>query len=456
MIYDNNIDKLKKSMNITNQNGSGKHTINKLAPFLPFGTRNPERPKFKRKFSGVAGELVRLINKVELDKDFKLMDSIEEIANIVKCSDEEDRKYLKELVKDYLIDKDGDIKVFHASLFNYIELDSGNESDGEKKIAQFLYDMIFSKDENISVIFENNDTKNIITKLILCQLNGLKHRLVDNKYKNNLNFVTDVAREDFEFLLEHKDFFLKNFQKLIGYYYFYYITQLSIKLNKKGKADFEKQEKLFYLLDWEKVSKNRKSVINGYKLIKSESRNLLININVIEHLNFLFDVRDYNFVDIVNYYNNLNDEDRINYLETIGEWIRFYREHYNQEPLEVELDFDKLIRALEDSLMGKIDQSTMSRYTLWIEEIGKKYLLKVRGSAYGYMLNMTQEILLMITAISIKEERITLKALFKEYERRGVYLDQYSKDEVIDLLGKLNLIDKKSDSGDAQYVKRIL
>ena len=62
----------------------------------------------------------------------------------------------------------------------------------------------------------------------------------------------------------------------------------------------------------------------------------------------------------------------------------------------------------------------------------------------------------MITAICIKEDKITLKDLFKEYERRGVFLDSYSQIEVIDLLGKLNLIDKKSDSGDAQYVKSIL
>lgn len=62
----------------------------------------------------------------------------------------------------------------------------------------------------------------------------------------------------------------------------------------------------------------------------------------------------------------------------------------------------------------------------------------------------------MITAICIKEDKITLKDLFKEYERRGLFLDSYSQVEVIDLLGKLNLIDKKSDSGDAQYVKSIL
>ena len=44
----------------------------------------------------------------------------------------------------------------------------------------------------------------------------------------------------------------------------------------------------------------------------------------------------------------------------------------------------------------------------------------------------------------------------EEYEKRGLFFDRYSKEEIIKLLTKLNLIDKKSDSGDAQYVKPIL
>ena len=42
------------------------------------------------------------------------------------------------------------------------------------------------------------------------------------------------------------------------------------------------------------------------------------------------------------------------------------------------------------------------------------------------------------------------------YERRGLFFDRYSKEEIVNLLNTWNLIDKKSDSGDAQYVKQIL
>ena len=51
---------------------------------------------------------------------------------------------------------------------------------------------------------------------------------------------------------------------------------------------------------------------------------------------------------------------------------------------------------------------------------------------------------------------MALKEVFLQFERRGVYLDRYSKEAVVDLFDKVNILDKKSDSGDAQYVKPIL
>ena len=46
--------------------------------------------------------------------------------------------------------------------------------------------------------------------------------------------------------------------------------------------------------------------------------------------------------------------------------------------------------------------------------------------------------------------------VFNEFEARGIFLDDISKDQVAEYYEKLNLIEKKSDSGDAKYVKRIL
>ena len=75
----------------------------------------------------------------------------------------------------------------------------------------------------------------------------------------------------------------------------------------------------------------------------------------------------------------------------------------------------------------------------------------------GLVLNLTERDIIFLTKLAIGEnEKIRLNDMFKEYEKRGVYLDQTSKEILQDYFTKLNIIDKKSDSGDAQYVRRIL
>ena len=81
MVYEENINKLKKSMHMGDKPGSGKHTINIAAPFLPFGTRNPERPKFKRKFSGVNLKEAQELIKFCRDKLYKADEEIKKMLD---------------------------------------------------------------------------------------------------------------------------------------------------------------------------------------------------------------------------------------------------------------------------------------------------------------------------------------------------------------------------------------
>ena len=75
----------------------------------------------------------------------------------------------------------------------------------------------------------------------------------------------------------------------------------------------------------------------------------------------------------------------------------------------------------------------------------------------GLTLNLTERDIIFLTKLAIQhDEKIRLNDLYKEYEKRGIYLDSTSKSLLQEFFTKLNLIDKKSDSGDAQYVKRIL
>ena len=89
------------------------------------------------------------------------------------------------------------------------------------------------------------------------------------------------------------------------------------------------------------------------------------------------------------------------------------------------------------------------------ERYSNKFL-RPRGRN-GKMLALSEEQLLLLTRLCIKDDdKIRLNKVFSEFERRGIFLDNQSKKQVMKYYEKLNLIEKKSDSGDAKYVKRIL
>ena len=54
------------------------------------------------------------------------------------------------------------------------------------------------------------------------------------------------------------------------------------------------------------------------------------------------------------------------------------------------------------------------------------------------------------------ENKILLNNLFVEFENRGLSFDKQSRKEITDFFEHINILEKLSDSGDAQYVKSIL
>jgi len=95
-------------------------------------------------------------------------------------------------------------------------------------------------------------------------------------------------------------------------------------------------------------------------------------------------------------------------------------------------------------------------YASWLIQFCKINYTKTRGRL-GSTTVINQETLLFFTKICIADnEKIRLKELWNELEQRGLTFDEASKVEIVKLFERINLLEKKSDSGDAQYVKSII
>ncbi|KZX15088.1 hypothetical protein MBCUT_17330 [Methanobrevibacter cuticularis] len=456
-MFEKNYGELYEQM--TRADGEIEHRLKKSL-MLPFATDHKQRVEFENGFNGTIGELSRIYNGKVFFHDYDLDNLIDEI--IVKSkieSIDEDEKVLKDIIKEYLI-KDASINVIHPYLFQYLPLNENkHEKTGEKKIAKFLRDIFLINNTFFKDFFNIEQVDNILINFILDNIDKLDDEYVDPTYCSSLNFISKLFNNDLEFLMKDTDYLKRNLDIFFAYYYFFYVSQLSLKMSKGSSGIIDEPDEIYYLLDWENVSKNRKSVELGYKFLKDENLELLTYVNQIEQLNLLFGTRGLLIPELMEKYDDFSDESKNQCLFYLNKWISTYinlkKITDDVETTTFECNIEDLINKLFEILKKGINSAPKYRYALNVENIAKKYFLKRRGK-YGHMLNINQEILLLITKLSIKGEKMKITHLFKEFEKRGLYFDKYSKEEIISLFNKLNIIDKKSDSGDAQYVKPIL
>lgn len=460
MDFNQNATQLRSYLGVKPQKKGLTHNINKFAPFFPFPTRNPERARFARGFEGVVGEFTRLVSQQSLNEKLNLDDTVNSIAAKVEVGSA-DLPYFKSLIKHYLLDQNSSMKIFHPYIFKYLQKTEGDEGKGESEIALFLRDVYSTDKEAIKGVFEKSESEHVMAKLILENLENLEDKEKATKYIGKLGHISNLFFEDFLYITKHTEYFTEHFELFLAYYYFFYITQLTLKLSQRQNANYSQVNELYYTLDWEGTNKSRTSQVKGYNLIKDSSRNLLVHSNTLEQINILQGTKGLAYPELINNFNEFSSEDRTELEEIVSNWIKEYA--YLMDLVivdEIPKDFEsqifnlfKLIEEVHTKVQTK--QGTQSRYALSLEQIGKKYFLKSRGS-FGYMLNMSQDLLLLLSAVVIKDSKKSLKDVFKGLEDRGVYFDRYSKEAIVELFDKLNLLDKKSDSGDAQYVKPIL
>ena len=437
------------------------HRLKKSLMF-PFTTDSSQRVEFDNGFNGVIGELSRIYNSKHFSHDYdldKLINNIISKSNI--DSPDNEKKVLKYVIKEYLI-KDSGINVIHPFLFQYIPLNENkHQQTGEKKIAKFLLDVFLINNDSFKDFFNKNQVDNILIKFILDNIEELDDEDIKSEYSSSLNFILDLFNHDLNYLMEDIDYLKRNLDTFFTYYYFFYVSQLLLKMSKGSSGVMDKPDEIYYLLDWENATKNRKSVEIGYKFLKDKNSEILTYANQIEQLNLLFGSKGLLIPELMDKYEDFSSEDKNQLLSYLKKWISYYKtiqgfNEYQDFNNEIEYtNIEDVLTNLLENLKNGINSAPKYRYALNMEAIAKKYFLKRRGR-YGNMLNINQKTLLLITKISIKGKKMKVTHLFDEFEKRGLYFDKYSKEEIISLFNKLNIIDKKSDSGDAQYVKPVL
>lgn len=461
MNYLENYNNLIKIMGVKEDkdNKTLTHKIPKEAALFPF-KHDSTKPYFKKGLYNIFGEFLRILLDKKINDEFSLDNLIDLIMKDIEIEDGAS-EYLNKLLNEYIFNEKEELKLLHPYLYLYIKL-SDKQASGERDLARFLRDVFCLNNEELVEFFKlKKSDNNIIIDLILRNAPPLEDFTTEPKYSSKLNYVNRVFNEDIEFAIKNEKFFLENMDNIFAYYYFFYISQLILKLPKRKNID-ENVEELFYLLDWESGVKNRKTEHNGYSFLKDVCYKTPPRINLISQLNILLGTEYKLENELLVFFNGLNSENQQNFLYYLKKWIITYRTVRDFEEIylfdDLPNDYEELVDILYNSLYDQkkgLRTRARDHFLENLNRIAKKYFLKRRGS-YGYVLNINKDMLLMLTALCVKDEKIKLNQLFVEYEKRGVFFDFPSKLEVLNFLTKRGLIDKKSDDEDAKYVKPVL
>lgn len=441
----------KELLDILRKKDEAKHHLNKTRNF-PFYTREPERPKYKGDFN----EIIGMVARCSLGKNILIDDIREEYnKNIVSNLDLGGLKP-EEVIEIFKLDFNS---VNRPYIFLYYPINTEtkrdvNESKGKKVVAEFItYLFDLHENDKWKNFISDKSTSNVYEEYIIKSLpyiedSGGKPNLYNFFEKDN---YIDLFNDDLDFLMSDSILFTGNIGHMISYYFFTYIIYEFYYMNVKERKPVE----LYYAFNNERVSGGRLAVKNGYNRVIDKSKQTLLENDFLDFINTCTEENNY-----LQYYEIYNNSDIK--LKTKNNLAYFYKEYLIIKEMEENRDinnatFDELVSEFRKVLEIKnISAETSSRYRKSFDEFRNLGFIKRRGR-HGYVLNLTEETLLLFVKLIVRDkEKILLNNFFIELEKRKVFLDKASRTAIISYFEEINILEKLSDSGDAQYVKSIL
>ena len=400
------------------------------------------------------------------------------LSNQKKMSEQQVTTFI-DIMKDILF-INGSLNITDTSFFKYLPIVPNDESipkktrdkykSGQTKLANLLCSLC----EN-EIDFSDHDNTNLFTK-VLKEALGSVNTICGKGAKASeiyyaLPYVKKSFNEDLKWLMSlDSSVIIRHIHLFLHFYICYELLQSIPKLTYKNR-NTEKTEAFYFILQSEKASASHDGVRNWKEKMPKGLLDKIFGHS--QALDILNSVLGGNSVlgESVGFYKEIIDsldqtpfEENKDACETLlniyqKEKRNVFSNRSSESASIGEIDtsvssYEEFVKKLEQLCVGLQSPSYTSRMRKKIIDVLSIRFLQLRRG--NYVLVLDNEMLLFLIAMITKSERVKLENMYKSFNEYGIVFNLGTRNAIEAYLLKLNLLDRKSDSGEAQYVKVVL
>jgi DNA phosphorothioation-dependent restriction protein DptG len=342
-----------------------------------------------------------------------------------------------------------------------------------------FFSRVFMPPEFNKSTADKPSTTHILDQVMLDSLPQLKQRS-DRAEPPVLRVFEDELiaqfRCDLKVLSESDGLLLSHIDSLIRLYLFQYLTELTRYLNRSveslrvgNQCDSAALHGLHFIIEGERASASRIGVTEGWQSVRDSFGSAFAHINCLELLNHLrlpeqgpLDYAAVARLDTPYHLKMLrqlaNDFVEVTSLPNNTK-VKFAHGKELIADVNAAGSCAEGVYAIWHWIDHEINHSVRGRVVndiaKWFSGFGHGTLLQQRGPL-GYISVLPLAYLHLLVAVvvrSTQDKRVRLKDLWAGLTVRGVLLDEGSKRAVISNLEEIGVLEAKSDSGDARYVR---
>ena len=449
---------------------------------IPFDSRNASAFDKNCSLQGTTGEFFRLwandgTKSIESFSESAETPVKDYLVNSRQMPSLQANEFVR-MMKDIMV-VNGNLNVTNTNFLKYLPLVPNDEristrersmyKDGQKKLSNYVYSML-----SLDVDFTSTGkSKDLFTKILeeaLSSSVGHQEKRTEGEYYI-INYIRNSFNEDFTWLMSQEETVKVKYLHLFFYFYACYsVTQAIVNINSKSENVTTSPKPFFFILANEKASINHDAITRGWThIIPTKSLDRLYGKSqALDIINCILGNNIGFYSDVIHKLNETSFDDN---KESCVELIELYQaekrkvlEGRNSEryildsfgKIDTEVkSYEEFYYKLEKLCIGLQSPSYTSRMRKKVIDLLSVRFLQNRKRS-GYVLTLDNEMLTFLIALFTKSKKTKLEDMYKLFNSYGIHFNRGSRIAIEEYLLKLNLLDRKSDSGEAQYVTVIL